>query len=156
MSSDQQQAEPTAQQEQINSNGVPPGLKHPFATGSLQGMKASPSPGLEDKTATSLAGFAAPVLPAAASASPSAIASVVNPSSVKKIPPEAAAAIALAPPIVNPPTVIPDDNEATPIQPASEKVDAAAATPMEVELPAAIPSPKQRKRGKYGTVQCTV
>jgi hypothetical protein len=92
----------------------------------------------------------------AASASPSAIASVVNPSSKKKIPPEAAAAIALAPPIVNPPTVIPNDNEATPINPASEKVDAAVATPMEVEPPTAIPSPKQRKRRKCSALQCTV
>jgi hypothetical protein len=93
----------------------------------------------------------------AASANSSAIASIVNPSSDKKILPEATAAIALALPIVNPPTVIRNDNETTSINPAaSEKVDAAAAPPMKVEPPTAIPSPKQRKRGKCSTVYSAI
>jgi hypothetical protein len=119
---------------------------------------------LQDKTAPTLAAtapkpaLAAPVLPAAASVTAS-----INPPSEKKIPPEAAAAIAIDLPItVNDPTVIPNDcdNEATPIQPAAKEADAAtetaatAATAMEVLTP--IPSPKQRKRRKYGTGQCSI
>lgn len=163
MSSDQQQ-----QQQQQAEPAAPPAFQHPFVTGSLKGVTGtSPSmaPGqasstvaataasllVQDNTASTLtAALPAPVLPAVASVSASVN---VNPPSEKKIPPVAAAAIAIAPPLANPPTVIPndDDNEATPIQPSADKDDAVA-VPMEVETSIVyIPPPKQRKRGKYST-----
>jgi hypothetical protein len=167
MSSDQQQ------QQQQAEPAAPPAFQHPFVTGSLKGVTGtSPSmaPGqasstvaataasllVQDNTASTLTAalpapvLAAPVLPAVASVSASVN---VNPPSEKKIPPVAAAAIAIAPPLANPPTVIPndDDNEATPIQPSADKDDAVA-VPMEVETSIVyIPPPKQRKRGKYST-----
>lgn len=160
-------------------NGMPPGSLHPFATGSLQGMMATGPAPLQDKTASTLLAaatdtapkpaVAAPVLPAATAtanaASVSVMASVAKPPIVttssqekKIIPPEAAEAIAMAPPIVkvNPPTVIPNDDEKAEAVAATTAEPTAAPTPMEVTTTApaeSIPSPKPRKRAAAKSIR---